>query len=199
MIELIHPIKIYKTKYTGDLAHLQQVIIPKLNEVFNQTKLNNQYSMRNNGLCSYNVVRDLFKWNDMQPYVEFLDQHLNIYWKELGYTSQRKPNIVEMWANVYEKNSFIDTHNHSPITITASFYLQKSINSGNIAFEHPLDTILKHQPISFDNIESYGSMFDKEVIVEEGDVIMFPGWLKHKTTPNLDNSDKIVIGANILP
>lgn len=198
MIELIHPIKIYKTKYTGDLARLKSVVIPKLNEVFEKTKSNNQYSMRYDGLCSYNVVRNLNQWDELQPYMSFLKEHLDIYWKELGYNQRCKPNIVEMWANMYKQGSFIDAHNHSPIAITASFYLQKSCNSGNIVFEHPLETLLKHQPINYDDVDSYGTLFDKEVIVEEGDLVMFPGWLRHKTTPNLDNTDRIIIGANVI-
>ena len=199
MIELIHPIKIYKTKYTGDLELLKQTVIPKLTDVFEKTRLNNQDSMRNKGLCSYNAVRDLQSWSELTHYVSFLKEHLNIYWKELNYDPDRGPGIAEMWANCYEPGSFIDIHNHSPITITASFYLQKPTNSGNIVFEHPLETLLKHQPINHKDINAYGSWFQTEVAVEEGDLVLFPGYLKHKTTPNLDLSNRIIIGANVLP
>ncbi len=198
MIELIHPIKVYKTKYTGDLDTIINSIMPKLDSVFEQTKLNNQDSMRYDGLCSYNVVRDMHRWPELTPYVDFLNHHLQLYWKELNYDTSRPPSIFEMWANVYKQGSFIDAHNHSPITITVSFYLKKPAQGGNIVFEHPLETLLKHQPIDYKNIDNYGSWFDHTVEVEEGDVVMFPGWLRHKTTPNLDQSDRIIIGANIV-
>lgn len=199
MIELIHPIKIYRTQYTGDLELLKNSIIPKLDAVFEKTRLNNQDSMRNDGLCSYNAVRDLHYWPELEHYIAFLKTHLDIYWKELNYDPSKPPNIVGMWANKYGPGSFIDLHNHSPITITASFYLSKPTNSGNIVFEHPSETILRHQPVAINDIASYGSWFQTEVAVNEGDLVLFPGYLKHKTTPNLDSSDRIIIGANVLP
>ncbi len=198
MIELIHPIKIYKTKYTGDLHSLMNSISSKLPDVFAKTKINNQDSMRNDGLCSYNAVRDMHKWPELTPYVNFLNHHLPIYWKELNYDINRCPSIFEMWANVYNPGSFIDAHNHSPITVTVSFYLKKPKLGGNLVFEHPLETLLKHQPIDYSNIDNYGSWFDQEIEVEEGDVVMFPGWLRHKTRPNLDTSNRIIIGANVV-
>lgn len=197
MITDIFPLKIYKTKYTGDIEALKAALLPKFESVFNATVADNQGSMRGDGLCSYNVVRDLFTWPEIKPYLDFLNQEAAIYWKELGYY-ETGHKIFEMWANKYTTGSFIDVHNHAPIPITASFYLQKSKNSGNIAFENPLSTILKHQPVGFKNRSAYATLFDYEVDVEEGDLVMFPGWLNHKTLPNQDTSDRIIIGTNIV-
>lgn len=196
MIEHIFPVKIYKTQYTGKLEELKSTLIPKLDSVFEKTKLNNQGSMRG-GLCSYNAVRDLHSWPELSPYIDFLNKHLPIYWKELGY--KKEPVIAEMWANKYSQGSFIDTHNHSPITVTASFYLQKPVDSGNICFVNPLDTLLKYQPLEdLDNRNIYHKMFNYEVDVKEGDVVMFPGWLNHETQPNNSNLDRIIIGTNVV-
>lgn len=197
MIELIHPVKIYKVHYDGDLEFLKSSVIPKLNDVFEKTKLNNQDSMRNGGLCSYNVVRELHRTiPELSSYISFLKHHLAIYWKELNYDNKKNPFILDVWANTYKTGSFIDMHNHSPIAITGSFYLQKTTNSGNIVFENPLDTVLRHQPVDTSNIDNYGSWFNKEITVNEGDLILFPGYLRHMTTPNLDTTDRIIIGIN---
>lgn len=195
MIENIFPIKIYKTKFTGNLEELQSILIPKLDSVFEKTKSNNQGSMRG-GLCSYNAVRDLQNWSELKHYIDFLQEHLLIYWKELGY--RKEPKIAEMWANKYTPGSFIDTHNHSPVAVTVSFYLQKPTNSGNICFVNPIDTLLKHQPFrELENKNSYHKMFNYEVDVTEGDVVMFPGWLQHETVPNDSELDRIIIGTNV--
>lgn len=195
MIENIFPIKIYKTKFDGNLTDLKSIVIPRLDSVFEKTKTNNQGSMRG-GLCSYNAVRDLQHWPELKPYIDFLQEHAEIYWKELGY--KKEPKISEMWANKYSPGSFIDIHNHSPIAITVSFYLQKPANSGNICFVNPLETLLKHQPFSeLDDRNNYHRMFNYNVEVNEGDVIMFPGWLQHETMPNDSEFDRIIIGTNI--
>jgi uncharacterized protein (TIGR02466 family) len=198
MIELIHPIKIYKKKYTGDLDELLKNIEHKLIDIFDATTENNQKSMRNNGLCSYNAVRDLHLWPELTSYTDFLTEHVKVYWSELKFDSARSPKILDTWANIYCKDSFIDSHNHSPVAIVASFYLKKPENSGNIVFEHPLETILKHQPIDTKYVDDYHAWFDHEVNVDEGDMILFPGWLKHKTLPNNNTLPKIIIGTNIV-
>jgi ectoine hydroxylase-related dioxygenase (phytanoyl-CoA dioxygenase family) len=65
-------------------------------------------------------------------------------------------------------------------------------------FENPLEALLKHQPIkALQDRNTYHTLFDHEVKVEAGDLVIFPGWLRHKTQVNSSNSDRIMIGANI--
>jgi uncharacterized protein (TIGR02466 family) len=198
MIQDIFPTKIYKAKYQGDLHGLQDKVLPLLADVFSLTETDNQGSMRGDGLCSYNVKRDLFSWNELAEIKTFIQESANAYWSELGYRKDRHPYIVEMWANCYRGDSFIDAHNHAPAPLTASFYLKKPANSGNLVFEDPNATLLKHQP--YDAIlkrESYHLLFEQELDVEEGDLVIFPGYLVHKTRPNMSQDERIIIGANI--
>jgi uncharacterized protein (TIGR02466 family) len=132
----------------------------------------------------------------LKPYIQFLQHHLEIYWAELGYKGY--PKIIETWANKYPTGSFIDRHNHSPVPITVSFYLKKVNNSGNLCFINPLDTLLKHQPFTeLTDRNNYHKLFNYEVDVNEGDVVMFPGWLNHETLVNNNADDRIIIGSNI--
>jgi uncharacterized protein (TIGR02466 family) len=190
MITNIFPTKIYKVKFTENLSTFKEKVMPILEEAFKKTLKDNQKSMRG-GLCSFNTVRDLHKLPEFQSYVDFVNQHLPIYWKELGYGG--RPHITQMWANIYPPGSFIESHNHSPTNATINFYLQKSSRSGNIVFEHPTETLLRHQPFTE---ESY-KMFNYEVDAEEGDIVMFPGYLQHKSLPNRDVVDRIIIGTNV--
>lgn len=197
MIENIFPTKIYKTSYSGSIQQLKKDLLPKFASVFDDVAKNNQGSIRGQGMCSYNVFRQMQHWPEVKLFLDFLQPHLILYWKELGFDETITPKINEMWANKYEKDSFIDLHNHSPVNITVSFYLSKPKDSGNIVFEHPLETLLKHQPIALDNVNNYHNWFQKEVEVNEGDVVMFPGWLRHKTTPSNSSQSRIILGANI--
>jgi uncharacterized protein (TIGR02466 family) len=192
----LFPIKIFKVRYHGDIVSLKDLLLPRLNQCFDITKDNNQGSMRGDGLCSYNTVKNLNCWEELKPIVKFINEQAELYWKELGYAEYMKPGVFEMWANVYKKNSFIEFHNHSPIHMTASFYLQQPSNGGNLIFENPNITLLKHQPYNIDSIR-YKSIFEQEIEVTTGDLIIFPGWLTHRTQPNLSNEDRIIIGSNI--
>lgn len=193
MINSIFPIKIYKHQIS-DVDKLFDSLTPWLDESYEKTLTNNQGSIRNNGLCSYNASRELHKNTVFSPVVDIINYHVNIYWKELNYNYV--PFIQEMWTNKYPPGSFIDLHNHAPIPLTVSLYLKKE--SGNIVFENPLETILKHQPYKqLQDRNSYHTLFDYELEVNSGDIVIFPGWLKHKTQPNTSSCDRIMIGANI--
>jgi uncharacterized protein (TIGR02466 family) len=197
MIQELFPLKIYKTSYP-DVSKLQSTLLPLLDSIFEKTKKNNQGSMREEGLCSYNAVRNLHTWPELQPLVKFIEYHYLQYWEKLAYSKEIKPKLIEMWANKYPNGAFIDWHNHSPIAITSSFYLQKDPGGGNILFEHPNELLLKHQPTLGDLEKNiYHSLFTEEIKVSSGDLIMFPGYLKHRTIPNLEKTDRIIIGANI--
>lgn len=195
MIENIFPLKIYKVSL-GDTVSLLSQIETYLEAAYKKTVDNNQGSMRNDGLCSYNASRDLHNNPAFGNIVEAIQTHVEIYWKELGYNYN--PYIYEMWTNKYPPGSFIDIHNHAPIPLTVSFYLKKETDAGNLVFEHPLETLLKHQPIkALQDRDAYHTLFDHEVEVTSGDLVIFPGWLRHKTQINNSNSDRIIIGANI--
>lgn len=191
----IFPTRIYLTEYLGDIKELQTKILPKINSLFDITKENNQTSMRGEGICSYNAKRDLNLDPEFKTIVEFINAHSQQYWKELGYDNSMRPEVYEMWANIYKHGSFIETHNHSPIHLTASFYLHHPENGGNIVFENINSTLLKHQPYAFDQIRY--NAFEKEIPVTTGTLVIFPGYMNHRTQPNLSDEDRIIIGSNI--
>jgi uncharacterized protein (TIGR02466 family) len=194
MIENIFPLKIYKVSLGNDT--LLTTVDCLLEEFYEKTVCNNQGSMRNNGLCSYNAARHLHTISAFDHITSIINHHVNIYWKELGY--DHSPYIHEMWTNKYPPGAFIDAHNHAPMPATVTLYLKKEADSGNIVFEHPLEVLLKHQP--FKNLQDrnlYHTLFDHELEVTTGDLVIFPGWLKHKTHINHSASDRIIIGANI--
>jgi len=192
----IFPISVYKTSYGGNILSVINSIQNKLDEWLEKTKSNNQESMRNTGLCSYNIKRDMHTWPELKEIVEFIEYHSRIYWKEIGYKDSMKPGIYEMWVNRYPPGSFIDYHNHSPIHMTSTFILKAEKTSGNIIFENPLQTLLKHQPYEV-NAENFYHLFEYEVESSAGDLIIFPGYLNHKTSSNNSNTERIILGANI--
>lgn len=192
----LFPIPVYKASYGGNTETILQSIEDKVSYWLDQTAKNNQGSMRHNGLCSYNVKRNMQHWPELSPIVDFIELHADLYWKELGYNSLMKPGVYEMWANRYPPGSFIDYHNHSPIHMTATFVLQSDEQSGNITFENPLQTLLKHQPFEV-TAENYYNLFETAVESKAGDLVIFPGYLNHKTTVNNSARDRIIIGANV--
>ena len=188
MIHNLFDIKIYKKKFPGDLRKLQERIIPQLDKFFKESADNNEQSMRDGGICCFNVYPNMHKQIDMQEITDFVQSSSTEYWKELRYMEARTA-VNHAWANIYPPRAYIDRHNHIPSILSTSFYLKKPINSGNIIFENPNREILRYQPyIGLHEPDQYLSVFDTIIEAEEGDVVELfgenltisevAGWLK---------------------
>lgn len=197
MLYELFPTKIFKKSYTGDLIKLQNSIIPFLDPIFEESKTDNQVSMRNGGICSVNVCNNLQDRIDISELVNFVKSTVEEYWKELNYV-EANIKIYHSWANVYPPGSYIDNHNHSPSPLTASFYLKKPQESGNIIFENPISTLLRYQPYKgLSDKDNYASAFDEVIEINEGDLVIFPGWIMHKTQPNRSAENRIILGFDV--
>jgi uncharacterized protein (TIGR02466 family) len=193
----IFPTKIYHVSSDVDCQQMLDAVVDILASSYREAETNNQGSMRGNGLCSYNASRRLHQRSEFQSLIAFIEKHATAYWQDLGYMPSQRPKVFEMWTNVYKKDSFIDMHSHSPIQMTASFYLQQPADGGNLAFEHPMMQLMKHQPYEHALIRYHSEAWEHDVPVKTGDLVLFPGYLNHRTRPNQSDSDRIIIGANL--
>lgn len=125
---------------------------------------------------------------------DFITKEAQAYWTHLGYSSQLTPYILQVWGNCSTPGSSWSLHNHSPAPMSGVFYLNSSPTMGNLIFEHPLETILACQPYEFDFLLK---KWDFEVECEAGKLVLWPGWLKHKTMPNMDTENRYALGFNI--
>lgn len=197
MLYKLFPTLVYKSSYKGDLQTLKDRVLPELEDVFEEAKQNNQASMRNGAICSVNTCNKLQEKVDILDLINFVTESVSQYWKELGYVDARIK-VYHAWANVYPPGSFIENHNHSPAPLTASFYIKKPQDSGNIVFENPISTLLRYQPYKgLSENDNYASAFDNTIEVDEGDLVIFPGWLMHKTEVNNSSEDRIIIGFDV--
>jgi uncharacterized protein (TIGR02466 family) len=143
-------------------------------------------------------VRDLHKRLKNQKIVAFIQYHINEYCKELGYYTNSRPVIDHMWANLTPKGGNIIQHNHNPFEIAGSFYVNATPDMGCIALVDPLEVIRGRLPI-YDSPESKQGryFFDHVEPPAPGKLVLFPGWLYHKTQPNPSDKERIVMGMNI--
>lgn len=88
----------------------------------------------------------------------------------------------EYWAHVHEKNMSTDIHSHHPDGISCVYYLNVPEGSGNIVFiPEPVFV-----PTSM-------------VPSVEGELLVFPGWLKHKVTRHNGDEKRISVSFNLYP
>ena len=197
----IFPILIYQKNYTGDLNKLQDDIIPNMEPVVTASTENNQLAMRNGAVCSAVSNLDLYNMFDLSELESFVRSCALEYCNKLGY---REANIIvaSTWINKYPKGGYIDNHHHAPSIMGATFYLNKPNGSGDLVFENPIAALRRYEPFkALGHANAYAedsTILNHKIEVKEGDLVLFPGWILHRTEPNMSNGDRIVIGFDIV-
>lgn len=148
---------------------------------------------KNGGVSTYASNRMLHMNSAFEKLNELILYHVNLYWKILDINDGLKPAIDECWSNKHVKGSYTDLHSHSMHPIVVSFYLTAPKDSGNIVFVNPMEYAITHIPYNY----PVEDKINTSVYIKSGDVVMFPGWLRHKTEVSNSDEDRIVITYNI--
>jgi uncharacterized protein (TIGR02466 family) len=190
----LFPTVVYKDFY-DKVDDLKSNLFSKLDSVFTNTVDNNNVFMKQGTLCSYKENSYLHKEfpNETKEVVEFVEAAAREYWRECQYHTELTPYVFQMWANTTPKGGYVESHLHGNMPFTAVLYVDASPEQGNIVLENPLDMVLMTQPISPDVKYPMG----EELEVNAGDLIIFPGYLKHRVLPNTTDRDRLILGFNI--
>jgi uncharacterized protein (TIGR02466 family) len=201
MIKEIFPIKIYEVEFPN-YDSIKDSLVAEITAYFDVNReqyahhrlFRNAYTLEGTKDFEY---RDLHKRLQHPEVIEFIQHHVREYWKELNYVKTHEPSIVHMWANLTPKGGNIIQHNHSPYEIAGSFYVDASPDMGCLALVDPNEMIRGRLPY-YDNTESKQGryFFDHVVEPKAGKLVLFPGWLYHKTQVNESDLERIVLGLN---
>jgi len=190
----LFPITVYRDQYPR-VHELKDSLFSKLDSVFSDTVDNNNVFMKQGTLCSYNSNSYLHAAfpAETRAVVEFVEAAAREYWLECQYHPELTPFVFQMWANTTPQGGYVEPHLHGNMPFTAVLYVDASPEQGNIIIENPLDMVLMSQPIS----PSVKYPMGEELEVRTGDLIIFPGYLKHRVLPNTTDRDRLVLGFNI--
>tara|TARA_R100001460_G_scaffold37708_1_gene72120 strand:+ start:524 stop:1105 length:582 start_codon:yes stop_codon:yes gene_type:complete len=112
------------------------------------------------------------------------------------YHFQENINICSkgLWFNYNPKGSYNKSHMHTGSNMSAAYYLKVPKNSGNIVFEHPSEGLIADQSVKKFN------EFNSETFTytcNEGDLLLFPSWLKHHVEINNSEMARISLSFNL--
>ena len=112
---------------------------------------------------------------------------------EWGYEKSFEYSIANSWVNVHQKGGVTLEHHHGPCILVAATYLQLPEESGYILYKDPLEYtkgLNQHHDVD--------EWVWKRVKAETGDVLLFPGWVRHKTEYSQTNKERWVLTTNIM-
>jgi uncharacterized protein (TIGR02466 family) len=190
----LFPTKIYRD-FFPNFDQIKKQLFPKLEKLFLETTDNNNAFMKGGTLCSYHSGSYLHSDypEETKEVVEFVESAARDYWKICNYYQELEPVVFQLWANFTPNGGWVHSHLHGNMPFTGVLYIDASPEQGNLIIENPLDMVLMSQPIGPDVPYPMG----QEITVNSGDLVMFPGYIKHSVKPNTIDRPRLVLGFNI--
>ena len=125
-----------------------------------------------------------------------LQKYILTTFQKLGWKTQNQNiRIKEMWAIINKKDNFNVVHTHPNSYLSAAYYVKAPKNCGRFQVEN-LNIAKRHSCPEIANRNEF-NMQVGGLEVDEGDLLIFPGYLPHKVARNEADDDRIVISFNI--
>ena len=105
--------------------------------------------------------------------------------------------IQASWLTVNHKGSYHPPHNHAHAIFSVCYY--PKADSGELVLQAPdgKSTWQRDYRMGFQYTQlNEWSATNWSVPVMSGDIVIFPGWVQHSTTPNESDELRLMIGAN---
>jgi uncharacterized protein (TIGR02466 family) len=103
--------------------------------------------------------------------------------------------ISAMWAIINKKNDFNVLHSNPNASLSAAYYVSAPENCGKFIIEHLNMAKRNFYPEVLQDNQLNAQAAGLEV--NEGDLLIFPGYLLHKVGMNESDQDRVVISFNV--
>tara|TARA_B100000035_G_scaffold158755_1_gene135344 strand:- start:2274 stop:2894 length:621 start_codon:yes stop_codon:yes gene_type:complete len=137
----------------------------------------------------YNDKSAPHKWEILEDLIVYLQPKLHAIWHNWGY-QPGIPEPIRSWVNVHKRSGRTMEHYHNGAPMVVSCYLKVPEGSGHFEYRDPLEYHRWGTP-GEPQIDLWN-----EVPVETNDILVFPGWLKHRTQVNRVDDDRVCLTLN---
>lgn len=198
MVTPIHisPPYVLKLNYEFDFECLKN----KIEETVSYTKNSNaKHELEQGDSTStniHNVNGQPHEWKESRHFINYLFQNMESILDQMD-LMKWPISIKGSWINHHGYGGQTLEHNHGMMDIVMACYIKCPENSGNIMFRDPLE---------YHRSSTYSQSFINqdptcfwpyvEIPVKTNDIIVFPGWLWHKTQASNTEEDRYVMTIN---
>ena len=131
-----------------------------------------------------------------KKFAEEIQKYILISFQNMGWKIKDKNiRIKDMWAIINKKNNFNVIHTHPNCYLSAAYYVKAPKNCGKFYIENPNIAKRYFYPEVVNKNELNGDVAGIEI--NEGELLLFPGYLPHKVGKNETDDDRIVISFNV--
>lgn len=134
------------------------------------------------------------QWSELRDFYDHLDMMLGMVQTEWGSRPEWRRFCCENWINRHPKGAWTTEHHHQNAAFATVAYLELPPDSGFLEVRNPLENLKKGETLD-------GNYWGEEkhwgqVECVSGDVLIFPGWLSHRTQKNLTDNNRYVLSSN---
>ena len=134
---------------------------------------------------------------ELSELIEQISHKMNHVKSILGLKNNVNISLGNYWININGKGGFNIPHVHPFSLVSAVYYVNVPKDSGRLVFENPIqqhDYVMKP-----DTVETFNGINSGywNVEPEQGELIIFPSWLRHWVEPNNTNENRISIAFNL--
>jgi uncharacterized protein (TIGR02466 family) len=186
MITIVDPFRpfIFKTKF--DFSKLE--IFNRLDETILQF---NDPELYERNFQTTNHTAQPHTWTSFAQYLDFVNTTVDKIW-EISQFADLQKFVTSSHLNQYTKDYALREHAHPGVDLVITGYIKKPKESGNIEVRNPLEYQWHTLPINGHPDEAW-----REIPIEENDVLIFPGWLYHRTQKSKTEDPRITISMMI--
>lgn len=188
-VENLDPFRrlIYKTHVDIDIKKLT----PRIDSLV-QSVSEGSFLEKGNAISTVATQDHPHRWHEMRDITNAVMNTANQMWHDWK-LSPCEFWVENSWINIHNTGGETLEHAHGFTTIVATIYLHLPKDGGFIEFKDPLEYHWMGHPQLFPDTKNLWY----EIPAITGDIIMFPGWLRHKTQVNYSTEDRAVCTMNI--
>tara|TARA_B100000965_G_scaffold7480_1_gene5799 strand:+ start:6235 stop:6840 length:606 start_codon:yes stop_codon:yes gene_type:complete len=107
--------------------------------------------------------------------------------------------VFESWLNFYGKGDNQEEHDHLPGFYSACHYIKLDPEHDATKFVNPLYSLFSYQYNDLGSPDRTPDFRQQHWLpdVKEGDILIFPSWLRHMVTANYSDEYRITLAFNI--
>ena len=183
-MELIHS-SVWKGHFPGDLTSVKK-------RAYHLLQTSNHLSSAltaDGGVSSVDDTDGPHMWDDCTELTNWLAVQAKQILKTWEFVNHGTF-IDGSWVNLHPPGAWTMEHSHGYTSVAVVVYLDQPEHGGNLEVQNPL----------FYHWSGYPKKNElwQEIEVKTGDVLMFPGWLVHRTQKNLSQSNRIIMSMNVM-
>ena len=187
-LDQLFPVPILHIPKVNNFDNVQN----EFSNVLNKVTFDKKSNWSTHYLSSLDFKSDTITLLGMELFQECLSYHVFEYCQYMGFNANIPTEVVSSWFSMFKKGDYGHLHEHGNADVSGVYYFKTNGNDGDIYFQNPNSNMMS-------STFYRDSMFtiDHTYSPAEGQLLLFPGWLKHGIKRNKTDNTRITFSFNI--